>query len=279
MIMCARARRLSGPWELSPYNPVVHTWNRNEKWQSKGHGHFVEDLDGNWWVIYHAYEKGYAALGRKILLSPVEFTEDSWPMVIQPADEVSKKPVGEKITDISCFSDDFSEDKITGWRAWGEFDPLNYMRGPESLKMRATGMSISDANSLTLNTGDHSYEALVYVSTEANCEAGLILQYNNRIYNGVGLKNGVLTVYRLGCVLAVKDIDAKECWLKMRNDEQYLCFFYSLDGEHYQKLNYVINTESQNTHAYNGFLSLRPGLFAAGENFALFKTFEYRGLK
>ena len=95
----------------------------------------------------------------------------------------------------------------------------------------------------------------------------------------MGLKNGVLTLYRLGFVLAVKDIDAKECWLKMRNDEQYLCFFYSLDGEHYQKLNYVINTESQNTHAYNGFLSLRPGLFAAGENFALFKTFEYRGLK
>ena len=107
----------------------------------------------------------------------------------------------------------------------------------------------------------------------------IIALYNSRIYNGVGLKNGILTIYRLGCVLAVKEIGAEECWLKMRNDEQYLCFFYSLDGMHYKKLNYVINTESQNTHAYNGFLSLRPGLFAAGKNFALFQNFVYRGLK
>ena len=279
MIMCARARSLTGPWEVSPYNPVVHTWNRNEKWQSKGHGHFVEDLAGNWWVIYHAYEKGYAAHGRKLLLSPVEFMEDGWPLVTQRADEASKKPAGEKITDTSCFSDDFSEEKITGWRAWGKFDPANYRRGEDGLKMQATGADIFASNPFTLITGDHSYEASVYVCPEAECEAGLILQYNSRIYNGVGLKNGILTIYRLGCVLAVKEIGAEECWLKMRNDEQYLCFFYSLDGMHYKKLNYVINTESQNTHAYNGFLSLRPGLFAAGKNFALFQNFVYRGLK
>ena len=51
---------------------------KQEKWHSKGHGHFVEDIEGKWWVIYHSYEKGYDALGRKLLLSPVEFMEDGW---------------------------------------------------------------------------------------------------------------------------------------------------------------------------------------------------------
>ena len=48
MIMSARAKDIYGPWELSPYNPVVHTYSRHEKWISKGHGHFVEDTEGKW---------------------------------------------------------------------------------------------------------------------------------------------------------------------------------------------------------------------------------------
>lgn len=63
------------------------------------------------------------------------------------------------------------------------------------------------------------------------------------------------------------------------NDEQYVNFCYSDDGIHYRKLNYVINAVSQNTHAYNGFLSLRPGIFAVGDGIAEFKDFRYVGLK
>lgn len=43
-------------------------------------------------------------------------------------------------------------------------------------------------------------------------------------------------------------------------------------------MNYVINAVSQNNNAYNGFLSLRPGIFAAGEGDAELKQFTYTGL-
>ena len=64
----------------------------------------------------------------------------------------------------------------------------------------------------------------------------------------------------------------------MKNDEQYISFYYSLDGAEYKKMNYVINAVSQNNNAYLGFLSLRPGIFAVGEASAVFSEFRYVGL-
>ena len=35
-------------------------------------------IDGNWWLVYHAYANGYHTLGRQTLLEPVEWTSDGW---------------------------------------------------------------------------------------------------------------------------------------------------------------------------------------------------------
>lgn len=64
--------------ELPPYNPVVHTYSATDNWWSKGHGTLVDDPEGRWWMVYHAYAKGYHTLGRSTLLEPVEWTADGW---------------------------------------------------------------------------------------------------------------------------------------------------------------------------------------------------------
>lgn len=280
MIISARATQLNGPWELSPYNPVIHTYSRAEKWISKGHGHFVDDPDGNWWVIYHAYENGYAALGRKLLLSRVTFTKDGWFRVETPADVAALKPNGEKVEAVSRLSDGFAHLAMqNSWRTLGVPQQGRYEFTTKGLHVQAADTVIGSSNPLTLITGDHSYEMTVQVKTSGDCEAGLLLLYNQQYFNAVSLKNGVLTVYRLGRVIARKDIGTNTCHLRMKNEEQYLCFYYSTDSMYYQKLNYVIDTTSQNTHAYNGFLSLRPGVFAVGQGEAVFLNCSYCGLK
>lgn len=279
MIMAARAKNIYGPWELSPYNPIVHTWTRHEKWICKGHGHFVEDVEGKWWAVYHAYENGYESLGRKLLLSPVEFTEDGWFQIRKPVDEATKKPVGRQVEDSSCLSDDFKVDEIKGWRSWGETNFNRYRREKGGLYIEAVPETIGKGHPMTIITGDHSYEIFTYVRIDAGCEAGIVLQYNEEIYHAVGIKDGILRIYRLGKLLAQKNLGTSECWLKMKNDEQYISFYYSIDGIHYQKMNFVINVSGQNTSAYNGFLSLRPGIFAVGEAGAWFRDFTYVGLK
>ena len=65
MCAMARSRSVQGPWEDSPYNPLVHTYSASEPWWSKGHGTLIDDADGNWWMIYHAYPNGQYTLGRK----------------------------------------------------------------------------------------------------------------------------------------------------------------------------------------------------------------------
>ncbi|MFT3738080.1 MAG: family 43 glycosylhydrolase [Breznakibacter sp.] len=78
MAVVARSKSVLGPWENSPYNPVVHTYSDTDNWWSKGHGTLVDDVNGNWWIVYHAYAKGYHTLGRQTLIEPVEWTSDGW---------------------------------------------------------------------------------------------------------------------------------------------------------------------------------------------------------
>ncbi len=36
MCVAARSRSINGPWENSPYNPIVHTYSKDEAFWSKG---------------------------------------------------------------------------------------------------------------------------------------------------------------------------------------------------------------------------------------------------
>lgn len=278
MIVSARARNLYGPWEYSPYNPVVHTYSREEKWHTKGHGHFVEDTEGKWWVIYHAYEKGYLTHGRKLLLSPVEFTDDGWFRVTTPADAPTRKPAGEIIEDESTFSDDFTGDLWKkGWGTLHETDLSRYTSGHGVLTIQAIPETVGKGHPLTINTGDHSYEITVRVAPQKNCEAGVLLQYNESVFSALSLCNGELLFYRVGRQLRRYHLGEDACYLKLYNHDQYLTFYYSLDGETYHKIPHTVDISSQHTNTYLDFLSQRPGIFVVGEGSADFSTFVYKG--
>ena len=47
---------------------MLRTRSRADRWWSQGHGTLLDDVAGNWWVMYHAYENGYRTLGRQTLL-------------------------------------------------------------------------------------------------------------------------------------------------------------------------------------------------------------------
>ena len=78
MVIAARSKTIEGPWENSPYNPIIRTLSADERWWSKGHATLVEGPDGKWYAVYHAYENGFYNLGRQTLLEPVEWTADGW---------------------------------------------------------------------------------------------------------------------------------------------------------------------------------------------------------
>ncbi len=75
----ARARRLLGPWEKYPRNPIL---SGNATWKCPGHGTLVERRDGRTFLLYHAYDaKQGVFTGRQGLLDEVIWDASGWPSI------------------------------------------------------------------------------------------------------------------------------------------------------------------------------------------------------
>lgn len=79
-----RSKSPYGPFEPSPFNPVVSNMNHPESpFQAIGHADLVQLKDGSWWLVSLGFRpKGgkYHHLGRETFLAPVNWTEDGWPI-------------------------------------------------------------------------------------------------------------------------------------------------------------------------------------------------------
>lgn len=276
MVVSARAKRPEGPWEHSPYYPVLRTQSREEHWHCKGHGHIVDDIDGNWWIIYHAYEKGYYCHGRKLLLERIIWTDDGWFRTDQDGNAEGSTfiPAGEKINGTLNLSNDFSSSENGLLKGYGDSACTRYCTEKNRLVLNGIGEHPGVSIPLTETCGYHSYTAETAVKPEDGAEGGIILFYDSRRYNGVGFDGKQIRVYRLGGCLNEIEIECEKLYLRMVNKQNYVSFWYSKNGRDYKKIDNVIDTEPQNNNAYGGFRALRPGLYACGSGRAYFEKFE-----
>lgn len=286
MVIMARAKNIEGPWENSPYNPIVRTGSSLEKWWSRGHATLVEGPDGKqWYLVYHAYEKDYLNLGRQTLLEPVEWTEDGW--VKACGYDVSKPipmPVGgEAVTHGFAFSDDFSTNKIgTQWTFFEQGAPTGDRARYEggALVLKAAGTSPKDSSPLSFVCGDQAYEVEVEVDCDEGATGGLMLFYSDRLFAGLAFSANQKVEYWKGDVSSFPkpDIIGKHFFLRLRNNHNYVTVWYSPDGTHWERhwMNFEVTGYNHNTAG--GFLSLRPSLVAVGQGEVRYRNFKYKAL-
>lgn len=282
MVVSARSRTPYGPWENSPYNPIIHTASKHEKWWARGHGTVFDSTNGEWWIVYHAYEKDYLTLGRKTILEPIEWTEDGWfrvPEGIVP-DEPIKKPEGEMVVSNVSLSDNFiSNAKKIHWKFYGTFDSGRYEYTGRSLVIKGKGLSPGDSNPMTCITGDHAYEVSVELELVDDAEGGILLFYNPICYCGIGVSGKGIYIYRYGERLGTKiNCFLRKMYLKLVNDYHEVIPYYSIDGITWRKINCVTETSTYNHNAFNNYLSLRPGLYSIGDGKVVFSNFIYKGI-
>lgn len=94
-ITVARAADLWGPYEVSPYDPLITSWEKETKLKKSGHGNFVETPEGRWYMVHlcgrYLDRADVCPLGRETAIQEISWT-DGWPRMIQgdcvPADEV-----------------------------------------------------------------------------------------------------------------------------------------------------------------------------------------------
>jgi xylan 1,4-beta-xylosidase len=219
MVVSARSKSPFGPWENSPYNPIIRTKESSEKWCSKGHGTLFEDAIGKWWIVFHGYENGYYNMGRQTLLEPIEWTSDGWfksPEGIK-TDEPIKRPIVTIANSSFTLNDNFEGDKLRPhWQFFGEYNTGRFNISNNTLVIKSEGNSISNCSPLLCTPSDHSYTADIEMFIEGKAIGGLVLFYNNTTYSGVlADKENILTNLRGWQVTAEKEVIKNHVFLRL----------------------------------------------------------------
>lgn len=160
MVVVARSKSALGPWENSPYNPLVHTYSIDEEWWSKGHGTIFDDADGNWYIVYHSYRNSFHTLGRTSIIESIVWSEDGWPKLASEENNFAEDEIG---TAQFATLRDYSKPIM-----WAKWEP-----GFEGNQL------------WTITAVDRAYEVTAEFELEANAKAGLYLFYNEEAYLGL----------------------------------------------------------------------------------------------
>jgi xylan 1,4-beta-xylosidase len=233
--------------------------------------------------MYHGYEKGYYNLGRQTLLEPIEWTDDGWFRV--PAGNITDQPVskpeGPGMRHGMPLSDDFSGGELgLQWRFYREFDPSRFSLSDGALTLKGKGKSPSDCGPLLAIPTNHAYEIQAEFEIRDGAVGGLVLFYDPDVFTGIGLSAGGLVKYERGEEQRGEELEiGKHAWLKIRNDHHQVSFFYSTDGEYWKRYPSGAEVSGYHHNAFGHFLSLRAGIFAAGEGTITCKEYQYIGLE
>ncbi|WP_211184584.1 family 43 glycosylhydrolase [Paenibacillus lemnae] len=271
MVVSSRSRTPEGPWEHSPYNPIVRTASAEEPWWSKGHGSLIETPDGQWWMAYHAYRSGFHTLGRQTLMEPVEWTEDGWYRTT-PYHGWSKSPSASIV-------DDFKKENLNlHWQCEGAAPSVRFTTDERGLIVQ--GESGDSVSPLLFMAADESYETIVEVTVQGNAEGQLLLFYNQEAYFGIGVnREGVRHFRSFKNYGRVPGEGSSNVHLKVVNDRHIVSFYYSFDGVIWRRYDKTLETSGFHHNTLGGFQSLRIGLDAAGEGEVIFHSFSYRTLE
>ena len=273
MAAVARSKSPTGPWEDSPYNPLVHTVDRSERWWSQGHGVLIDDVQGAWWMLFHSVENGYQSLGRQTLLLPIEWTADGWPRIRNgaAAEKTLPKPAGANVGAGMPLSDDFKDSKLSlQWNYANLASGADAKVGGGKLTLVAHGDTPSTAAQLHVQPVNHAYDATVLVSTEGKTTAGIAwTEAEQTRMTGVFLAEGNLVMFVDGHQqLTVPWMEGKVC-LRLLDDQHDLSMFYSKDGKAWTRFDFGV--------AYDGRSAVRITLAAFGSGRGTFRQFQYQG--
>lgn len=282
MVISARSKSPLGPWENSPYNPIIRTENRDDKWASVGHATVFEAASKKLWMIFHGYEKEHYNLGRQTLLAPLEWTADGWFKMADSTD-ISKpivRPTGNSVARTYHISDSFEGSELDPkWHFYGDFDKDRFKIKNNTLQLKAKGNGIANSSPLLISPSDHSYSVSVELAIKGNAIGGLVLFYNEKSGSGIlADKENILANLRGWQFETEKGVIERKVHLKMVNNDNIVSQYYSLDGKNWKKIESSLEVSSIHHNVLGGFLSLRIGLVAIGEGEVYFSNFKYQPL-
>ena len=259
--------------QVIPFNPIVHTYSAKESWWSKGHGTLVDDADGNWWMVYHAYANDLHSLGRQTLIEPMEWTADGW---YRPATSPRKLPALKAESGMKL-SDDFSLEKLgLQWTFWKDYEPKKLTIGKGGLTLEAKGTTPADGRILLTTATDNSYTIETEVTIGKGTQGGLLLYYSDKGYTGLTSDGKQFTLYiNKEKTLSISNKIGKHFKIRIHNQTNLLSIEVSKDGKKWKAITSKLNVKEINHNNYGGFYALRPSLCAIGNGKVTYRYFKY----
>ncbi len=200
----ARSRKLLGPWEKNPANPILRG---NEHWKCPGHGSLVADDAGRDYLLYHAYHPAdFVYVGRQALLDPIDWGADGWPTInggAGPSAHAALPAGGSAQRLAHAFADEFRDRLHPGWQ-WpqaaepsAQVDPAD--GGWLVLEPRAGRAEdrLGAVVGRSTTTGNYTAETrLSLAGLSAGTSAGLSAYGNEENAIGVAVRDGRAFVWR-----------------------------------------------------------------------------------
>ena len=280
MIISARSRSPFGPWENSPYNPIVRAKDNRAQWCSVGHGTVLDDAQGKSWLVFHGYENGYYNMGRQTLMLPIEWTRDGWyriPEKVNLSRPISKEGL-QSIQMSYPLDDDFkSGEPGPQWKFFGEYNPARITHTGNWLELKAQGNSIANCSPLLCIPYAHSYIADVEMEVSGNAIGGLVLFYNKQASSGIlADTTNILTNLRGWQFVTASKVVNRKVFLRLIKYENTVDMYFSTNGDEWMKTENSMEVSGLHHNVLSGFMSLRLGLCAIGQGGVRFRNFKYR---
>ena len=280
MVVSARSREPLGPWENSPYNPVIRTWDRDEQWWSKGHGTLVQGPDAQWYCVLHGYMNGYRSLGRCTLIEPIEWTPDGWFKVS------GQWPAGWGQAANSDFprSDAFDGPQLgLQWQFFRWYDPARFSLQDGALNLKGQGTDAGSSFPLCVMAMHKAYEVEAELEMEGEGAAGLVLFFSPDVYLGLSVdKAGEVRRAQKSCErFASKDPvtrSERRVAFRITNHKQDVLVYFRNGAGAWQVVNPALEISGAEHNVLGGWHSVRVALFACGAGQARFHSFTYRPL-
>lgn len=253
----ARSRKLLGPWEKNPANPLLA---ENQTWQCPGHGSIVADDEGRNFLLYHAYKKSEEAfyIGREAMLDEVMWSANGWPTINNGKGPSGRAPaplnVAEHPSDNSFFDEFDSSTLKPGWQWPQESEPAIRIETTAGgrLVLSSVGDHAADSISAVLSrpTTSANYVATTLIASsemKPGTLAGLSAYNGRDDALGIMVGNGQILIYmreskKHQVIKMVKAPQTSLLYLRMVvTDGSHYRFAFSSDGRTWQDVGDEVN--------------------------------------
>ncbi len=271
-VTMARSKNLLGPYEIHPENPVISSRDFPEAYlQKTGHASLIDTPDGDWYMAFLTgrplTEKGRCTLGRETAIEKMVWKEDDWLYLEhggKHAQEFVPAPnLPEVVWDKTPEKEDFDCDKLplhfNSLRvpATEDWVSLNERSGHLRIHGRQSLCSFQDTSMIARRAQAYNYDAscvMDFAPENFQQVAGLICYYNTTHFHYLNVYfdqyKGTKHIQILSNdksnyteipeqLVDITGVD--RIWMKAEVRRDKLQFFYSTDGENFQKIGDVLD--------------------------------------